>query len=105
MKNNLNLEREIQAITDEIQQLTIEFDRRAKGLQQRLTRLQSFLRTEDTDTINHFSLGDTVEIINNYRGRKGTIGIITKLTSKRVTFRDKNNQSHTRSYANVRKVE
>ena len=105
MENNLNLEREIQAITDEIHQLTIEFDRRAKGLQQRLTRLQLFLRTDNTDIKNHLSLGDTVEIINNYRGRKGTTGIITKLTPKRVTLRDKNNQSHTRSYANVRKVE
>lgn len=100
-----NLDREIQAITDEIQQLTLEFNLRTDRLQRRLTRLQVQHSDTTTDNTNQLQLGDIVEITNSYRGKKGVTGTVIHLTKKRVTLRDYHNQSYTRSYNNVRKVE
>jgi hypothetical protein len=48
--------------------------------------------------------GDTVQITNDYKGQRGTIGVVTRATRARVTLVDANGVLHTRGRNNVSKT-
>ena len=137
MNNNSDvIDREIAAITNEIDALVLDFNKRTKQLKTRLEKLQTEKKNSvntDTDTFEKVTdrfdknnsgididnidigdvieakkrplqLGDTVVITNNYLYKKGTRGVIVKLTKSRVTLRDTNNALHTRSRNNIQRL-
>ena len=108
-----SIDKEIAAITRQIDTLVLDFNRQTNELKQRLDKLKSDKRNKEViDTGNdkgevertELQLGDTVEITNNYLYKKGTVGVIVKLTKSRVTLRDTNNTLHTRSRNNVQRL-
>ena len=103
--NSDSINREIAIITKQIDTLVLDFNRQTKELKNRLEQLKSDKRATKTNNQEStaLQLGDTVAITNNYLYKKGTKGVIVKLTKTRVTLRDTNNTLHTRSCKNVRK--
>ena len=113
MSNNSDsIDKEIAEITKQIDTLVLDFNRQTRRLKQRLEHLKSDKKSnEDIDNIEttvrgetELQLGDTVEITNNYLYKKGTKGVVVKLTKARVTLRDTNNTLHSRSRNNVRRL-
>jgi hypothetical protein len=49
--------------------------------------------------------GDTVRITNNYKGQRGTIGVVTHATRARVTLLDGYGILHTRARNNVSRID
>ena len=48
--------------------------------------------------------GDTVRITNDYKGLRGTIGVVTRATRTRITLVDASGVLHTRARNNVSKT-
>ena len=121
MSNNSDsIDKEIAAITQQIDSLVIDFNRKTAELKQRLEQLKSdkskkstdkgigisgiSIDNNDSDSDRELRLGDTVEITNNYLYKRGTKGVVVKITKARVTLRDTNNILHSRSHNNVRRI-
>lgn len=122
MSNNSDsIDTEIAAITQQIDSLVIDFNRKTAELKQRLEQLKSDkskktsidtgidtsnkgIDKDDSDSERELRLGDTVEITNNYLYKRGTKGVVVKITKARVTLRDTNNILHSRSHNNVRRI-
>ena len=121
MSNNSDsIDTEIAAITQQIDSLVIDFNRKTTELKQRLEQLKSDktkisidtgidignkgIDNNDSDSDRELRLGDTVEITNNYLYKRGTKGVVVKITKARVTLRDTNNTLHSRSHNNVRRI-
>lgn len=105
---NSSVDNEIAALIKKIDNLVLDLTKETDEIKQRLAKLYSEEHYETFDRgeerTSEFEIGDTVEITNNYRYKKGTKGVIVRLTKSRVTLRDVNNSLHTRSYRNVRRV-
>ena len=121
MSNNSDsIDTEIAAITQQIDSLVIDFNRKTAELKQRLEQLKSDkskksidigidisnkgIDKDNSDSDRELRLGDTVEITNNYLYKRGTKGVVVKITKARVTLRDTNNTLHLRSHNNVRRI-
>ena len=121
MSNNSDsIDKEIAAITQQIDSLVIDFNRKTAELKQRLEQLKSdkskkstdkgigisgiSIDNNDSDSDRELRLGDTVEITNNYLYKRGTKGVVVKITKARVTLCDTNNILHSRSHNNVRRI-
>ena len=79
----INEASEVERLTRELNSLNL----RAQQISERLEELGS--REEERNTTQHIPLriGDTVRVLTNYRNRRGTIGIITRLTRSSVWIR------------------
>ena len=53
---------------------------------------------------DELTVGNTVEIINRYRGQKGVIGTVVKITAKTVRIETKRHGTLSRRIRNVRKI-
>ena len=53
---------------------------------------------------DELTVGNTVEIINRYRGQKGVIGTVIKVTAKTVQIETKNHGTLSKQIRNVRKI-
>jgi ATP-dependent exoDNAse (exonuclease V) alpha subunit len=56
-------------------------------------------------SVNNFKKGDQVIITNNYRGQRGTTGVITHVTEKQVTLEDGRGKKFTRKFTNVKEAQ
>jgi hypothetical protein len=61
--------------------------------------------TTSTATTNDFKEGDKVTITNFYKGKKGTKGVVTRVTKKQVTIKDEAGKTHIRKLTNIKKTE
>ena len=105
MNDNSNYSEQIERLTDELNQLRIDFTTKSDRINSNINKLRKEIH-DNQETSNQFELGNHVEITNNYKGLKGTRGFITKITTKQVVIQDeKTRRHHTRSKKNVRKVE
>jgi hypothetical protein len=103
-EDRIQTQKEIDELTEDLRQLTLQFNKGTTRINNRLARLTNKLNNTDPNT---FSVGDLVEITNNYRGNRGVQGIVTRVTKKQVTLREQrgnNSEYHTRSFKNVRIV-
>ena len=103
MSNN-NYLKQIEKLSDQLEQLQIDFAAKSNRINRNIKKLK---REIEENQDNHtFELGNYVEIVNDYKGLRGTKGFIIKITDKQVAIRDEANQRiHTRSKSNVRKVD
>ena len=94
-------EKRITNIIARLEELTIE----TQELIQELRQLHTPTTNAHSSRPNFdhiFVLGDKVVITNNYLGKKGTRGIVTTVTAKRVTLTDSTGRKHTRKPSNLR---
>ena len=54
--------------------------------------------------LDELTVGNTVEITNRYRGQKGVIGTVIKVTAKTVQIEMKNHGTLSKRIRNVRKI-
>ena len=71
-----------------------------RDLTEILANLQLNIRQLDQDIEREspseaFVKGDTLQITNNYKGLRGTQGIVTHTTPKQCTIRDSSGKLHT----------
>jgi chromosome segregation ATPase len=98
--SNRDIDDEIQSLNRELEALTLEFEKQTKRISSRLSRLEQ----KKSSKTNPFKVGDTVKITNNYKGYYGTIGVVTRVTSKQVTLVEtltNGSRYHIRSYNNI----
>jgi hypothetical protein len=101
-----NIDREIQQLINDFEQLKIEFNTKSDIITGKLTKLRSKVKrnTPSTPTID-LEAGHIVEITNNYKGTKGIVGTIERVTDKQVTLREYHtNKIYTRSKNNVKRL-
>ena len=67
----------------------------------KLTNLRSDLASETTRLI---VVGDTIEILNKYKGYKVTIGTVTKVARTLITIKTKQGEELKRAPKNLKKV-
>ena len=104
MSNNNSYSEQIERLSEQLEQLQIDFTTQSNRINNSIKRLERKISENKKDETS-FELGNHVEIINNYKGLQGTRGYITKITKKQVVIRDESNRrSHTRSKSNVKKV-
>lgn len=116
MSRRADIDTEIDAITEELEALTVEFTRRRAAI---VTRLSTLRRHRDNtittpvvavevlsdDEDRPLSRGDLAEITNNYRGNRGVRGRVIRVGSRRVTIIDDNGIEHTRAPHNLRRIQ
>jgi hypothetical protein len=94
-----NKDQQISALIRRIDSLTLEANSLTRELQGLMN--QQPVRNENS---NDFQIGDSVVITNNYLGQRGTTGIITHITPKRITLRNEaTGREYTRKNSNVRR--
>lgn len=100
--------REINDLTEQLEELTIQYQEESRRLRQRIERLRASERNNETSRTNPYRVGDIVTITNNYQGNYGVTGVVVRVTRTRVTIeehRDSEIYTHTRSFTNVRLYE
>ena len=72
-----NIDREIQQLINDLEQLKIEFNTKSDIITRKLTKLSNTVKrnTPSTQTTK-LEVGHIVEITNNYKGTKGIVGTI-----------------------------
>jgi hypothetical protein len=101
MPNNNNYSEQIDKLSEELEQLRLDFNRKSDRIKKSIERLESKLQDDNT-----FEIGNHVEITNTYKGLKGTRGFIIKITDKQVVLREESSKrNHTRSKKNIKKVD
>ena len=105
MNDNSIYSEQIERLTDELNQLHIDFTTKSDRINSNINKLRKEIHNNQ-DTNDQFVLDNHVEITNNYKGLKGTRGFIMKITTKQVVIQDKKTQRcHMQSKTNIRKVE
>ena len=114
---------EIEELTQQLEQLRIEFQQRTDRIATRITQLREE-NHQNRDTLAErntrarrparrqplpFDIGNIVRITNNYRYKRGTIGTVVKVTRKQVTLEETRangyKELHTRAHHNVELVD
>lgn len=101
----------ITEIINKLEDLSIETTRLTQELRtltQRPARRPAqrpFVPPPQLPTNEHdYKAGDKVEITNNYQWKKGTKGIVTRVSYTQVTLRDDKGAFHTRKHTNIVRV-
>ena len=103
-------DKDITRLTNRLRALTVEAAARtaeANALAGVICELQ---RQRQSPSTRHVArgeaivIGDTVRITNDYKGQRGTIGVVTRATRARVTLVDANGVLYTRGRNNVSKI-
>lgn len=114
---NINIyESEIETLVQDLEDLRIEFESRSEILQYRLDRLRTResvssslkpvpIRSSSKQLSNPFSINDVVRITNNYKGLKGTIGRVIKVTAKQVEIEIDSGATFKKSVTTVEKID
>ena len=100
MTQNSKVQQEIDELTQELSLLTLHFNTATTRIQNQIAKLQA-------TNNNIFSVGDLVEITNSYKNNQGVQGIVTKVTAKQVTLKEKRGSKfayHIRAFKNVKRV-
>ena len=101
-----NIEREIQQLINDLEQLKIEFNNKSDRITKKLTKLSEKVN-RDTQQIQStdIEVGHIVQITNNYKGTKGITGTVERVTDKQVTLREYHtDKTFTRSKNNVKRL-
>jgi hypothetical protein len=122
MKNsqNRNKNQQTTPTTVEIEALLIEFNRLNDRFNEVTEALQEAGRLDgegrvidrtkqgqqaQRNTERQLSIGDRVKVLNNYRGRQGITGVITRITPTQAHIRPDNGGNIFRSYKqNLRRI-
>ena len=101
-------EEDIERIANRLDALSIEANTLAQELgelrRRRQRRQRRVVYTRSLPPHDTIGIGDTVRIINNYQGLRGTLGVVTHLTASRVSLTDTSGVVHTRAQNNVLKT-
>ena len=87
-----------------------EIQRLSQDIEQLATRLNQLILEENQQELQQvqnddYQIGDRVEITNNYRGLRGTQGIITNVTPQQVNIRAEGyRRTITKKKTNVRRL-
>jgi flagellar motility protein MotE (MotC chaperone) len=93
MKNR-NRKGQLQDIAQQLARLSVQQETlttRLTTLLEHEERIQN--STSESEEESEYQQGDLVEITNNYRGAKGTRGVVIRITNQRVTLYSKNNNA------------
>jgi tyrosine-protein phosphatase YwqE len=100
-----DIDREIQQLITELEELRVEFNNKSNRITRKLNKLSRKVKEAEVVT-DELKLGDTVRITNNYQGDRGITGIIERVTNKQVLLRNQNTKrQYVRSKLNVELVE
>jgi hypothetical protein len=112
MSNKRVKESDIDDITDQLQQLKIDYENNRKNLLKKRNKLiAQKLSKKQSDQDNPFKIGQRVIICNNYSGdygtnAKGTIGEVTRVTKVQVQLKSETNgRIYSRSFKNLQLIE
>jgi transcription antitermination factor NusG len=95
----------ISDIIDKLDSLMLEANDLTRELKEQRKQEGKKSKRDESSTYAHgFQKGDKVIITNVYRGRRGTIGIVTHTTKVQVTLLDESGTTHTRKFTNVSKI-
>jgi dsDNA-specific endonuclease/ATPase MutS2 len=103
--------KEIEDLISEFNRLTHRFNKVTEALQDfgrldgegRVTKKEAQEETNKKE--KQLKIGDRVEVRNNYRGRRGTKGVITKITPSQAYIKPDNGNKTFRSYKqNLRRI-
>lgn len=112
-EHSANIDEILEHLIEEFEQVQLDFNRRANIILTELRELRDNNIAYHQDAVQAVAVvddnrplqvGDSVEIINNYRGLRGTEGLIIRITRRRVTIRDTSGIVHTRSPSNIRRL-
>ena len=93
---------EIDELTQELDDLIIDFKERTNELRSRINRLKNDSPITDS---HPYETGDRVVITNNYKNLKGTIGTIIKVSAKTVLIAaDDSNIQHRRLFKHIQRL-
>jgi replicative DNA helicase len=89
-----------------------EIQRLSRNIEQLATQLNLLIIEENQENqereqeqLINYQIGDRVEITNNYRGLRGTQGIVTHVTPQQVTIRAEGHRRViTKKKTNVRRI-
>jgi hypothetical protein len=101
------ISQQIDTLSTELNRLIIEdnLDTNQQGHQQQGNRPVPPI-TAPTDEQTELREGDRVEITNNYKGQRGSIGVITNVTRYQVSLRiEGQRRVISKKKSNVRKIE
>ena len=104
-------DREIEQLTNDLEQLQLQINTVNARLRI-IRRNRENTNTPDTrtrevqaDKIGPIAVGDTVQVTNKYKGRRGVIGEVIKITPTQAVVRPRNGEEDFRKYkANLRRV-
>ena len=104
-------DREIEQLTNDLEQLQLQINTVNARLRI-IRRNRENTNTTDTDTeavradeIGPIAVGDTVQVTNKYKGRRGVVGEVIKLTPTQAVVRPRNGGEDFRMYkANLKKL-
>ena len=84
-----------------------EIQRLSRNIEELATRLNllTIEENQEQEQLINYQIGDRVEITNNYRGLRGTQGIITHVTPQQVSIRAEGHRRViTKKKTNIRRV-
>ena len=90
-----------------------EIQRLSRNIEDLATRLNQLILEESQETQENqqqapdddFQIGDRVQITNNYRGLRGTQGIVTNVTAQQVSIRvEGQRRTINKKKTNVRRI-
>ena len=84
-----------------------EIQRLSRNIEELATRLNLLIieENQEQEQLINYQIGDRVEITNNYRGLRGTQGIITHVTPQQVSIRAEGHRRViTKKKTNIRRV-
>ena len=102
------ISQQIDTLSTELNRLIIEdnLDTNQQGHEQQGNRPTPPAAAPITDEQTELSEGDRVEITNNYKGQRGSIGVITSVTRYQVSLRiEGQRRVISKKKSNVRKIE
>jgi hypothetical protein len=98
----LTVDSEIDELTQELEDLIIDFKERTDELRVRINRLKADSQITDSHPLE---TGDRVVITNTYKNLKGTIGMIIKVSATTVLIaEDDSNTQHRRLFKHVQRL-
>ena len=84
-----------------------EIQRLSRNIEELATQLNLLIieENQEQEQLINYQIGDRVEITNNYRGLRGTQGIITHVTPQQVSIRAEGHRRViTKKKTNIRRV-
>lgn len=97
---------ELSDATERLRKLKLEINKTERKIEQ-LREQQSITASQKTiGGSRKLTVGDRVQVLDNYKGRKGKTGIITRVTASQVRIKADSDGEHFSKYKqNVRRIE
>lgn len=98
-KQLTKLQDTVSQLTENLHELRIELDL----LENTIESESSPRRVKSLSDNRDFTVNESLEITNKYKGKKGTIGKVVSFTANQCTIVDRYGVFHTRAKTNLRK--